>query len=180
MSTFVSIQRKLTIPFLQDELICIPWKSEFQLKNGVSLFRIHLPRSSRPAERPVTLNTVSNAHPAPAPATTPKSITSPISIFDASSSFADRLSNSELSPSLSVRKRLGVLILAEQSASSEETGFDTDTMDESSSACALDAISLSSLSNSEPSVDVDVEVNSSAPLKDVLKHCPFRTPPKSR
>jgi hypothetical protein len=73
---------------------------------------------------------------------------------DDSSSFRSRFSNSALSSSFTDRKRSAMLISTDQSGSSEETGFETDTMDELSPASIVDAMSLSSLSASENSNEI--------------------------
>ncbi|UJR22851.1 hypothetical protein I4U23_025880 [Adineta vaga] len=160
---------------LPDDLICIPWDSDFKLKNGVSLFRLYLPRSSQiTTDSTSNINTTTTEiHP---PATPPKMITLPINILDDSATSCDeslslrnRFYNDEFSPSLPDRRRRGMLIPTDQSGSSEERGFDTDTMDESSSISAIDDISVSSLSNSEPSCDIVEQNLFEVPLTDEQK-----------
>jgi len=80
-------------------------------------------------------------------------------VSDDSSSLRSRFSNSALSLSLTDRKRSAVLILTDQSGSSEETGFETDTMDELSSASNVDTMSSSSLSESKNSIEIVRQVS---------------------
>ncbi|CAF4802804.1 unnamed protein product, partial [Rotaria sp. Silwood2] len=139
-------------------LIHIPWESEFKLKNGVSLFRIYIRQPSNLTSientpdkiTPTTTNTMMSA------STIPKIPTQPINIFrDLSSPSVDSLTSESRSnsfnriPSATSGKRRGILLSTDYSGSSEETGFETDTMDELSSPSALDARSVSSESMSE-------------------------------
>ncbi|CAF3925435.1 unnamed protein product [Adineta steineri] len=152
---------------LPEDLICIPWDSEFKLKNGVSLFRIYTRRksSSTSTHNVIDTSPTTNTTTPTANITTTKMTTSPINIFnslsfmsDDSSSLRSQFSNnSELSPSLTDRRRIGVLGLAYQSCSSEETGFDTDTMDDSSSASAAEERSsvLSSITSNSDKITAE-------------------------
>ncbi|CAF4526958.1 unnamed protein product, partial [Rotaria sp. Silwood2] len=143
---------------LPKNLIHIPWESEFKLKNGVSLFRIYIRQPSNLTSientpdkiTPTTTNTMMSA------STIPKIPTQPINIFrDLSSPSVDSLTSESRSnsfnriPSATSGKRRGILLSTDYSGSSEETGFETDTMDELSSPSALDARSVSSESMSE-------------------------------
>ncbi|CAF1041019.1 unnamed protein product [Adineta ricciae] len=148
---------------LPDNLICIPWDSEFKLKNGVSLFRLYLPRSVETTTNSESNTDATAVDEIPTPTLSINMTKPSIKIFEDSSTSCDEGLSSPLrtrfsfptrSTSVSGEKRQGMIISMDQSASSEERGFDTDTMDESSSISAVDVISVSSLSYSEPSGDV--------------------------
>ena len=91
--------------------------------------------------------------------------TQPINIFEGLASLSDDPSllkssfdNFDFSPLITNTKHLGLLVLTDQSGSSEETGFETDTMDELSSPSAADKRSLSSESTDEKSSQNNVQV----------------------
>jgi hypothetical protein len=116
----------------------------------VSLFRIYIrrPSSSIPIENATDLINTSSSPTPTSPITTP-----PIDIFkdilsmsSDSSLSKSRLNSFNFSPSMNDKKRLGVLILTDQSASSEEAGFETDSMDELSSPGGTDGKSIASFS----------------------------------
>ncbi|CAF1186359.1 unnamed protein product [Rotaria sp. Silwood1] len=133
---------------LPKNLIHIPWESEFKLKNGVSLFRIYIRQSTNiiSFQNTTTDNKISNI-------TNSKLSTQPINIFNNLSSPTNNslslINRCNRTPSSIDKKRLGLLILTDHSGSSEETGFETDTMDELSSPSAIDTRSISSESMNE-------------------------------
>ncbi|CAF5155096.1 unnamed protein product, partial [Rotaria sp. Silwood1] len=133
---------------LPKNLIYIPWESEFKLKNGVSLFRIYIRQSTNiiSFQNTTTDNKISNI-------TNSKLSTQPINIFNNLSSPTNNslslINRCNRTPSSIDKKRLGLLILTDHSGSSEETGFETDTMDELSSPSAIDTRSISSESMNE-------------------------------
>ncbi|CAF5025090.1 unnamed protein product, partial [Rotaria sp. Silwood1] len=85
--------------------------------------------------------------------TNSKLSTQPINIFNNLSSPSNNslslINRCNRTPSSIDKKRLGLLILTDHSGSSEETGFETDTMDELSSPSAIDTRSISSESMNE-------------------------------
>ena len=91
-----------------------------KLKNGVSLFRIH----RRPSAEPKPVSRVSNVS---APTTI-----GPLDNLDDFSSLSDDNNSSFcFSPSLRTSKRFAVLMSTDQSGSSEDATFDTDTAEDS-------------------------------------------------
>ncbi|CAF1269692.1 unnamed protein product [Rotaria sordida] len=148
---------------LPKNLVQIPWESEFKLKNGVSLFRIYIHQSSnltsiQKTTDKITTTTTTTTDPMVSTTTNtyPKIPTQAINISDGLSSPSDdslllknRFNRFNRAQSTTDRKHLGLLVLTDQSGSSEETGFETDTMDELSSSSAIDARSISSESTSE-------------------------------
>lgn len=126
-----------------------------------------------------TVNTTADTHIKSSISAKPSLVAQPISILNnfsstsddsAPSSLQSRLSSFNFSPSFVNRKRLGMLFARDQSGSSEETGFETDTMDELSSSSAADTRSLSSESTSENynQFDTQVSISLGFSLFDIL------------
>lgn len=152
-------------------MIHAPWESELKLKNGVSLFRVYLPQSSKSTPNAIPTGKIPNITTRYSIPTSPPILTRPISIFESMSS-SDLSTSSSLSslknlgksfdysPSSSLhRRRLGLLFPREMSGSSEETGFETDLTDEQYSSSAPDAKSVSSESANESSFPSSMKVN---------------------
>ncbi|CAF3463294.1 unnamed protein product [Rotaria socialis] len=155
---------------LAKNLIHFPWESEFQLKNGVSLFRLYIRRSpdSIPTQNSIdqTVKTTTTTHATSSNSTKPRLVAQPIGILkdfslpsddSTPSSLQSRFNSFDFSPSFVHKKRLGMLFSRDQSGSSEETGFETDTMDELSSSSAADTRSVSSESTSENYNQLDAQ-----------------------
>ncbi len=141
-------------------MITIPWESGFELRTGVSLFRIYIRRPfiSKPTKTKLL----------PTPSRPIFKITSePSNMFDDIPSASDdsppSLSQNHLNrlsvPSfLTVENRLGIVFVTDPSGSSEETGFETDTGDESLPSKFTDPMSSSATSIGENAKDLNTEV----------------------
>ncbi len=161
----------------QENLITIPWESDFKLRTGVSIFRIYIrqPLIPKPTKKTST-NTKTNLPtntkinlPTDTKTNIPtiRIASEPINIFDVEpgalsdcsvSSPKNFRHKNDNSSSVPDKNRLGVIIQTDPSGSSEETGFDTDTADELSPPSLDDIMTSSSTSLNEIPKYINTEV----------------------
>ncbi len=132
------------------------------MRNGVSLYRIYIRQPtipSPPKKNLTTTTTTISASVTPVPSTPVTAIPSTaIPIFKITPDL-NYVSDDSPPSSQSNPHRLRVpSILTDQSGSSEETGFDTDTTDELSIPAINDPMSTSSLSLGGTSNELNTEV----------------------